>query len=436
MKSSFAGGLALRWTVLCLASLAAPALLSATWVTCYPTICDLGSLGSQGSSASFINDDGDVAGLSDVGSPATAHAFLYDPGDINITDLDPASGSTVTGLNSSGDVSGSEGSTAFFYNGTLTPLGHLSGGFGSLGNDLNDSGTVVGESEASQSEAFSWTSGGGMTAPSALVALGGSPDALLIDNAGDIAGYYTAGSNQSDAFFLSYTGPLVSGITLGGDTNPLAINTSGQVVGSSYLGTQNSGEQHAFLFSYTPGSGGSWSDLGTIGNYDGNSDALAINDSGEVVGESDAAPGVSHAFMYVGAALVDLGTLNGSSGNSIADAVNDNGWIVGTASTGSGTDPFVYINGQMIDLNTPEFLAGTDFSSLTTATGINLAGDIIGVGVTTSGATDAYVLNYAAAAADATPEPSTLASMTLGLLSCALVVLRHRKRSHRNFDCN
>src|SRR5690242_19055334 len=57
-------------------------------------------------------------------------------------------------------------------------------------------------------------------------------------------------------------------------------------------------------------------DLGSLGG--GNTQATAINDAGQVVGESRTVGGVSHAFMTRpnGVGMTDLGTLSGSSESS------------------------------------------------------------------------------------------------------------------------
>ena len=53
-------------------------------------------------------------------------------------------------------------------------------------------------------------------------------------------------------------------------------------------------------------------DLGTLGGR--SSIALAVNDAGQVVGQSDTAAGVKHAFLYDGRKLKDLGVLGGTTG--------------------------------------------------------------------------------------------------------------------------
>ena len=67
-------------------------------------------------------------------------------------------------------------------------------------------------------------------------------------------------------------------------------------------------------------------DLGTLGG--GYSAASAINDMGQVVGDSTNASGFSHAFIWNRmTGLKDLGTLGG--GYSAASAINGMGQVVG-----------------------------------------------------------------------------------------------------------
>lgn len=76
-------------------------------------------------------------------------------------------------------------------------------------------------------------------------------------------------------------------------------------------------------------------DLGTLGT--GNlSVATAISNTGEVVGYSDATPGLPHAFRWSsGGVMTDLGVEAGGD-DSVANAVNDAGQIAGTADRASG----------------------------------------------------------------------------------------------------
>jgi len=87
----------------------------------------------------------------------------------------------------------------------------------------------------------------------------------------------------------------------------------------------------AFLYS-----NGIMTDLGT---WRERSQALGINNTGQVVGFSYTTgnnpfngAGIGHAFIYSGGVMTDLGTLGGTPTSS-AYAINDAGQVVGSAET-------------------------------------------------------------------------------------------------------
>lgn len=196
-----------------------------------------------------------------------------------------------------------------------------------------------------------------------------------------------------------------------GSSNALGINDAGQIVGEAQT---NTGDYHAFLRS-----GGSNTDLGTLGGIA--SHAFGINNAGQVVGRStlsgDPATAASHAFFYDAGTMIDLGTLGGSF--SEAYDINSAGEIVGTSLTAgdASTHGFVYTGGIMRDLNSlvPQNLGITN---LTTRIGspINELGQIAASG-TIGGHTRALLLTP-------TPEPSSVLLLSAGALIC----LRGRAR--------
>ena len=153
------------------------------------------------------------------------------------------------------------------------------------------------------------------------------------------------------------------------ETSPLALNERGQVVGSGPLNTRDgAGEavEHGFL----------WQDGRMIElpplrsprdiDYPPESVAWAINDKGQVAGNSDTrrrqkgswvlASGY-HAVVWVKGKAIDLGTLAKSRYdrrvNSSAIAINSSGWIVGYSepSEDGTTHATLWRAGRVIDLH-------------------------------------------------------------------------------------
>jgi probable HAF family extracellular repeat protein len=171
--------------------------------------------------------------------------------------------------------------------------------------------------------------------------------------------------------------------TLGGpESTASAINRSGQVVGAADF--RGGGGYDAFLWSK-----GKMVDLGRLAPNDPDTDskALAVNDSGQVVGWSNTGFGdlVAHGVLWSGGKLTDLGALGGQEFDSTANDINNAGQIVGWSDTGSGdmvfTHAVMWSQGKMIDLGT----LGTYRESYASA--INDAGQIVGSSwsITTSG---------------------------------------------------
>ena len=129
---------------------------------------------------------------------------------------------------------------------------------------------------------------------------------------------------------------------------PPIINASGQIVG---YGTREQDQlRHAALFSASGNV-----DLGTLG---GTADSLAysINDAGKIVGTCTVSNGSAfHATLFSGTGInnLDLGTLGGV--NSHAYAINNHGEIVGNSYPATNNNSvyhaFIYKNGVMSDIN-------------------------------------------------------------------------------------
>ena len=319
----------------------------------------LGTLGGTLSSASGINDAGQVVGDASLpGSPVVLHAFL-DSGGV-LADLTPSLAGTVSqafALNAAGQVAGefeAGGATTHAFldsGGTLTDLNPFLGASASVANGVNGKGQVVG----------SFTSGG-------------VPQAFLYDSA-------SAGSGgmgqviplQPQLYGLMATSSVANG-----------INDAGQIVGRF---TPSGGtSSHAFLLSPTGGA----ADLNPLLGGASGSDASAVNAGGMVVGTFTAG-GEGHAFAYNSAAgaVTDLNPLLGASSSS-ARAVNAGGRIVGSFVTSSGAKhAFTYDSGTGVVTDLNPFLGGVSSE----ATGVNDAGVICATSVGSDGQSRAYVLS-------------------------------------------
>jgi probable HAF family extracellular repeat protein len=171
--------------------------------------------------------------------------------------------------------------------------------------------------------------------------------------------------------------------TLGGTvpTWSFDINDAGQVVGYAYM----SGDATVHAFLWTPGQG--MRDLGNLGGH--HSRAYAVNNAGQVVGQSDHPDGRVHPFLWTpSGGMRDLGAPPGGATGQIfggvATDINDAGHIVGYGrwsgpTGGSVLHAFRWTpSAGMQDLGS---LGGLDAS----AWGINNAGQVVGASVTTSG---------------------------------------------------
>ena len=131
------------------------------------------------------------------------------------------------------------------------------------------------------------------------------------------------GTYGEQAVLFGSKPPVALG-TLGGSyTNPYAINNNGQVVGESQTA---SGDYDAFLYS------GTMVDLGllVLDQYRSTCYALGINRSGQVVGYCLTVDGDQSAFLYSGGTMMDLNDLASLPRGTLTSAVgiNDYGQIV------------------------------------------------------------------------------------------------------------
>jgi probable HAF family extracellular repeat protein len=254
---------------------------------------------------------------------------------------------------------------------------------------VNEQGQIAATAfnRASRPYAFVWRNGkrqylGALSANGIRESLRYSR-AFDINGQGEVVGTAQASATRDGALparaFLWKEGKMRDLGTLGGPySHALAVSETGLVVGKADL---SSGPTHAFLHD-----GAQMRDLGVL-NGGNNSLANDINGQGQVVGFSEVGGGILHAFLYNNTeGMRDLGTLEGTEG-SIAHAVNDQGTVVGSSYTGGPEEgvrrAVVWLPGKsgprLRDLN--ELMPSGSGWVLECARGVNNAGQIVGQGI-------------------------------------------------------
>lgn len=265
----------------------------------------------------------------------------------------------------------------------FTNLGTL-GGAVSTASAINESGHVAGASQvaigSSASNAYLWQPGTGLTN---LGTLGGTnSSAAAVNASGSVVGSSQLAGNSSTQAFLWRldTNTMTPLGTLGGNnSSAIGINAAGLVAGTSDV---TGGGTRPFLWTEADG----LLDLGGLGGTDSLGRAFGINDLGQIVGRSDRGDGTFGAFVWdATTGFTDLGTFGGE--NATAFGINNLGQVVGTAQDAAGEDrAFLWdaING-LRDLNS--LITNANGFTLTSATSITNAGDVLAESASLDGTT-------------------------------------------------
>ena len=353
----------------------------------------------------------------------------------------PTQGFGVNNLSQVSGVSNAQvgGQRAVMWdNGSVLDLGRLNY-LESQALGINDFGQVTGALstfggiEENQMDAFIWLPEPAYGLSAGMHAFGSSEGgwtfSFRLNDSGQVAGGTQETSESSyrpyiwlpeDAYGLSagmnYLGEA--------DGNALGINNDGQVTGEYYSGST----RRCFLWlpEEAYGFSAGFNDIGGLGGRD--SVGMGINSLGQIVGGANTSGDNSYfTFLWLpenayglSAGMHNLGTLGGAASDAMA--INELGQIVGRSKT-AGSDEYhayVWMNGAMYDLN--DLVIGTeDWDYLEVAVDVNDLGQIVGYGML-DGETHAFLLTPV-------PEPGTVGMVFSGLLALGVLAGRSKRRS-------
>jgi probable HAF family extracellular repeat protein len=319
---------------------------------------DLGTLpGGNNSAATWVNEAGTVAGISDNG--------VIDP-----------------------QVGFPQAFAVVWSHGHLQNLGTL-GGNQSFATAMNNRGQVTGIAENDVPDPFSLYGPGGTETRAFLWERGvmqdlgtlGGPDsfAQYVNDKGQVAGFSFTSDLNVDPF-LWRNGTITDLGSFGGTFGQVgALNNRGQVVGLMNLaGDVNA---HPFLWDR-----GKLTDLGTFGGDFGQ--AIWMNEAGEVIGEADypipctpdcGHPQVYRPFLWRHGVMTDLGAAPGDR-CGFAYGINASTQIVGASGVcHGGVDAFLWENGAIYNLN--DLIPSNSPLHLVYGLDISDRGEITGLGV-------------------------------------------------------
>jgi probable HAF family extracellular repeat protein len=240
---------------------------------------------SEYSSASGINDAGEVAGAANTANSIVPFVWTPTGSHRQIPLLAGDNCGQAFGINKYGHVagysSGPNGSRAFLWmeGPGVRNLGVLPGGSYSSACDINDADEVAGTSGSAAGErAVRWTKTGNVRDLGTLPG-DASSEASAINNKGDVVGFSKGPRGMRAFLWTRANGMRDLGVLPGGDSSrALGINDMGAVVGSS---TSSSGDR-AFIWTKESG----MTDLNSAASVTPRVvlvEAHSINSSGEIL---------------------------------------------------------------------------------------------------------------------------------------------------------
>lgn len=318
------------------------------------SLTDLGTLpGNSVSKAFALNNASQAAG--DSSAPTAAIATIHGGGKVTNIGVPGSSVSVATAINDAGEVAGwySLNSATFtpqaflFSNGRISDITSPSlFPSGAEPAGMNNSGAVVGTGYLSNANFHAFLySGGKMSDLGPANAYQAS--AVAINNSGQIIGGYYLNSGVAGEFLFTggkmTTLPVPAGASA---VSAFAINDNGEIVGSIFFASGT--PAHAAKLA-----NGAWTDLGAISGA-ASTRATAINISGQIVGTAlfpqtqyhPPKPGKHVPFLVEANGLVNLNSLIPSgTGFTLTDAVaiNNSGQILCDANNAGGIEHAVLL---------------------------------------------------------------------------------------------
>ncbi len=347
---------------------------------------DLGQLGGTTffASAEGISNRGWVTGGAEVTGNQSGHAFLWRDG--AMTDLGTLGGPN-SWINFPEKVD-REFVAGYADTSQIDPLAENFCGFGT--------GLICG--------AFLWENG----VMSQLPTLGGNNAyAVNVNHRGQVVGF--AETNTLDATCIPPQQLNLQGVVWGpkpgqmeilapfpGDdaSMGIGINDRGEAIGQSGMCAVVNNSNNATMQRGVIWQNGTVTDIGGLGGSVPYTFPWAINNKGQVIGQSNAETiqygPIVHAFFWDKGAMTDLGVLPDFNFVSASFGFNDKGQVVGISlDTNFNAHGFIWQDGVMTDLND---LIEPGPLGIYDGNDINDAGEIVGTGIDQSGAFHAVLL--------------------------------------------